>query len=324
MLHGFIPSMPSRTFALFLRALDNEYQRLQKEEFYARAHLHGASVLEYDAANDPQLQVRQLRECLRLPVSRPKGFFVNPVEESQLKDVAREAVHAGIPWASLNRTSDYVIDLRRQFPSVPAFCVDPDQKQVGMLQAKQVRTLLPAGGELFYICGPSSTSSARLRRAGLEAEMSGLSIRVLYGSGNWSEQSGFQAAHSFLRGSRDRKWATCVIAGQNDSMAFGAHRAVAELAADRKLPEMLQIRVTGCDGAPSYGKRHVADGVLAATVVIPATTGKAIDVVVAALDMARLPFADVALGVTSLPSLDDLAVRIQRERAPKSDRASRR
>lgn len=317
--------MPSRTFALFLRALDNEYQRLQREEFYARAHLYRCSVLEYEAKNESQLQVRQLRECLRSPeASRPRAFFVNPVEESSLKDVAREAVRAGIAWVSLNRTSDYVVDLRRQFANVPAFCVDPDQRQVGVLQGKQVRTLLPAGGELFYICGPSSTSSARLRRTGLETEMSGLTVRVHYGSGNWSEQSGLQAAHSFLRGSSDRKWTQCIIAAQNDNMAFGAYRAVAEAAADRKLPSMLQVRLTGCDGAASYGRRHVADGILAATVVIPPTTGKAVDVLIDALDRARIPMADVTLGVTSLPALDALATRVQRERAPKSDRAAKK
>jgi ribose transport system substrate-binding protein len=306
--------MASRTLALFLRALDNQYQNLQKAEFYARAHLRGFSVVEYDANNDAGTQLQQLRECLRAgDGTRPKALLVNPVTESLLPDVAREAVRSGMPWVSLNRTSDYVTDLRREYPRVPVFCVDPDQRQVGHLQGRQFLTLLPTGGELFYVQGPLSTSSARLRLAGVQAETSGSPVRMTVAGGNWSEESGFQATMSWLRSAPDRNWGACVVGAQNDTMALGAHRALQEMATAKGLAEIMKVRVTGCDGAPNYGQRFVAEKILSATVVIPLTTGRAIDELTAALDRGKAVVADVSLEVASFPPMDELSRSPQHE-----------
>lgn len=303
--------MSSRTLALFLRAIDNQYQSLQKATFYARAYIYGFSVVEYDAGNQAELQKQQIRDCLGVSEkTRPKALFVNPVHESSLAPVAREAARLGVAWVTLNRSSDYITDLRREYPRVPFLCVDPDQRQVGRIQGQQFRLLLPRGGDLFYICGPAATSSARLRLAGLEIELAASSIRMVVGGGDWSVESGFEATKGWLQGNRRHNWAECVIGAQNDSMAMGVHKALLEEATERKRPDLMAVRITGCDGLPGYGQRFVIERVLASTVVIPATTGTAVDKVALALDSGQPPVTDVSLNVTSFPAIESLRISV--------------
>jgi ABC-type sugar transport system substrate-binding protein len=302
-----------RTLALFLRALD-KYQALQRVNFYARARLYGFSVAEYNARNDADTQLGQIQECVRSPEGvRPKALFIHPVNEASLQGVAREAARLGIGWVSLNRSCDYVTDLRREYGKVPLFCVDPDQRQAGRLQGQHFRILLPMGGDVLYIHGPLSTSSARLRMTGVEAELAGSSVRLISQGGDWSVESGQQAVTNWLPSNR-RPWSECIIGAQNDSMALGAYKALLEEATEKKRPELLAIRITGCDGLPDYGQRFVVEGLLAATVVIPATSGTAVDQVAAALDNGRPPGSDVTLAVASFPELDELERNVRKNR----------
>jgi ABC-type sugar transport system substrate-binding protein len=308
-------TMPSRSLALFLRALDNRYQFLQKSNFYERAHLYGFSVSEYNAGNDAEAQQQQILECLRAPENaRPRALFVNPVHESSLRGTAREAARLGLAWVSLNRSCDYVTELRREYPNVAFFCVDPDQRQVGRIQGQQFRILLPEQGNLLYIHGPASTSSARLRLAAVEAELSASSIRMVTGRGDWSEESGFEATKNWLQSHHHRNWSECIIGAQNDSMAVGAREAISQEAAASKRPELTAIRITGCDGLPGYGQRCVVEKLLSATIVIPPTTGSAVDQIAATLDSGRPSVSDISLNVMSFPALDELTSATRKER----------
>jgi ABC-type sugar transport system substrate-binding protein len=307
--------MPPRTLALFLRAFDDQYQQLLKKEFYARASLRGFSVAEHHAKNDVHVQRRQILERLCAPPARPEtlpaAILVSPVHESLLQDVAHKAVKTGVGWVSLNRTPPYIVDLRREYAKVPVFCVDPDQREVGRVQGRQFRILLPSGGELLYVHGPSYASSARLRLAGVNEELAESPIRMQTAGGDWSEESGFEAVKGWLRAAPGRDWSTAVVGAQNDSMGFGAHRAIAEAAAAGR-PDLMNVRVTGCDGLSNYGQRLVGQKALVATVVIPPTTGPAIDALAIALEAGRPPASDLSLPVTSHPALDELARSVRR------------
>ena len=46
------------------------------------------------------------------------------------------------------------------------------------------------------------------------------------------------------------------------------------------MPRLRRVRVTGLDGLPDRGQRWVAEGKLAATIVVPPTSGRAIDLLV--------------------------------------------
>jgi hypothetical protein len=113
-----------------------------------------------------------------------------------------------------------------------------------------------------------------------------------------------------------------VIGAQNDTMAQGAYKALLEEATSQGRPELLGIRLTGCDGVADYGQALVRDGLLVATVVIPSTAGIAVDTLAAALHGRPQRF-DVSLPVSSFPDLGELAARARRSVAPGPPRSSR-
>jgi len=290
--------------ALFLRAVGNEYQELVREDCRTAAVRHGLVVREINAENEAARQIQQIQDCLREPArSRPRAILVSPVEESGLLGLAREAARMGIGWVSLNRACDYLAPLRREFPTVPLFSVYPDQDQVGRIQAYQLRVLLPAGGEVAYIQGPLSTTSAKQRAAALRNGLAGTDIEVTSFSSDWSVEGGRLAAKSWLGLGGRFTAENRAVAAQNDSMAYGARLALTEAAS----PGLAQIPILGCDGAPAYGHRLVVDRSLAATVIIPSPASRAVDELVAVLAGWRPPASDICLSVSPFPELTVLA-----------------
>ena len=81
--------------------------------------------------------------------------------------VAEAAVAKGIGWVISNSDVDYLKNLRGD-PKVPAFAVTQGQREIGRIQGKQLAALLPQGGSVLYIEGPSTSSVAMQRHAGIE------------------------------------------------------------------------------------------------------------------------------------------------------------
>lgn len=294
--------------ALFLRAVGNEYQELVREDCRTAALRHGLVVREINAQNEAQRQIQQIQDCLAEPAAlRPRAILVSPVEESGLRGLAREAARLGIGWVSLNRACDYLADLRREFPTVPLFSVHPDQDQVGRIQAHQLRVLLPNGGEVAYIQGPLTTTSAKQRAASLRNGLAGTDIQLTSFAGDWSVESGRLAAKSWLDLAGRTKAEGCVVAAQNDSMAYGARVALVEGALRASGFGLGKIPILGCDGAPAYGHRLVVERTLAATVIIPSPASRAVDELVAVLAGWRPPASDICLAVSPFPELAVLA-----------------
>lgn len=294
--------------ALFLRAVGNEYQELVREDCRTAAIRHGLVVREINAQNEAQRQIQQIQDCLGEPAAlRPRAILVSPVEESGLRGLARDAARMGIGWVSLNRACDYLADLRREFPTVPLFSVHPDQDQVGRIQAHQLRVLLPTGGEVAYIQGPLTTTSAKQRAASLRSGLAGTDIQLTSFAGDWSVESGRLAAKSWLDLAGRTKAEGCVVAAQNDSMAYGARLALVEGAARASGFGLGKIPILGCDGAPAYGHRLVVERTLAATVIIPSPASRAVDELVAVLAGWRPPASDICLSVSPFPELAVLA-----------------
>lgn len=299
--------------ALFLRAVGNEYQELVREDCRTAALRHGLVVREINAQNEADRQVHQIEDCLREPVSlRPRAILVSPVEESRLRGLARDAARLGIGWVSLNRACDYLAELRREFPAVPLFSVHPDQEQVGRIQAHQLRVLLPAGGVVAYIQGPLNTTSAKQRSASLRSGLAGTDIELTSFSSDWSVEGGRLAAKSWLELAGRAKIHGCVVAAQNDSMAYGARLALVEASANAAGFGLTKIPILGCDGAPAYGHRLVVERALSATVIIPSPASRAIDELVAVLAGWRPPVSDICLSVSPFPELAVLASSVRK------------
>jgi ABC-type sugar transport system substrate-binding protein len=306
-LRAKINAMADRAVAVFLRTLENDYQKHLRDECLAAARSRAFSIDVFAANDDAETQVRQIRDFL---ASKSRGkqstVMVSPVRESALLGTAFDAARMGVGWVVLNRTSDYVAQLRSKFPKIPLFCVTHDQREIGRIQARQLAVLLPNGGEVLCIRGPLSTTAAQKRFEGLRELLEGGSIHLLPFNSDWSTEGGERITHEWLHAFGRGPIPKCVVCAQNDHMAAGARRALTQAAGEQNRSELAKIPVIGCDGSPGFGQRLVIEGHLTATVITPLTGRRAIEEVAAMLD-GRPPPPEVLLEVTSYPSLEHLS-----------------
>jgi ABC-type sugar transport system substrate-binding protein len=302
-------SKPVR-IALFLMTSNNDYQTLLLEGCRAAARRYQFTVREQCARNDVERQLRQIKECLAEPEAiRPRALIVLPVVESLLRPVAEDAARLGVAFVILNRSCAYMEELRARYPKVPLLSVMPDQREIGRIQGQQFARLLPNGGELLYVQGTIHTSAARLRLEGVRESLSGLSVRMVVEQGDWSNASGHAAAERWLRSRVATTTTNCVVGAQNDDMAMGARAALVAAAVRMNQPELEFVPVTGSDGTMSQGQKWVMNRDLRATVVMPPTIGKAVDVVALALNSAKIPTGDISVDerAYSFPDLELIA-----------------
>jgi ABC-type sugar transport system substrate-binding protein len=292
--------------ALFLMN-SGDYQELLWDDCVRSASKHEAAVRAFWADNDSQKQLKQIVACLGEDEDqRPTVFLVSPVREAALISTARTAASLGVGWVSLLRYSDYLNGLRAEFPSVPIFSVMADQREVGRIQGRQFKALLPQGGELVYVRGPLGTSSAIDRFAGVQETLRGSLIEMATLNGDWTADGGARAMAEWAQTRVNLDPSRFLVGGQNDAMAMGARRALEEVAKTREgFPSA--IRVCGCDGSPRYGQRYVTEGKLTSTVVMPPVAGRAVDEVASMVGKAEQPPVRILLEPTSFPDLTTLA-----------------
>ena len=178
-----------------------------------------------------------------------------------------------------------------------------DQREVGRIQGRQCRALVPAGGHVLCVQGPADSTATAGRFEGLkEAVGAGFEVRGL--NGDWTEAGGEKAVVSWLRLKTAEAFRPDVVACQNDSMALGARKALRE---HRK--DWGNVPFLGCDGLPEGGQKMVADGVLAATIVTPSNTGPALEIVARWLQTKQTPPREVLLAPRSHPPEDRIRPR---------------
>jgi ABC-type sugar transport system substrate-binding protein len=298
--------MLARSAALFLRTLTNDYQERLRDDCIATCSRLGFSLEIFSADNDPEHQVLQIRQYLKRPRKGPAAVLISPVRERDLLAVGYDAVRMGLGWVILNRSSEHLRDLREQFPGSLVFSVTPDQHEIGAIQGRQFKLMLPNGGYLFYLRGPVMTSSAQRRLLGVEREIADAAIDMVTFSADWTGETAEKATRDWIRVIVDSDLPRCIVGAQNDDMAMGARRGLMNEAVSHNRPEVRRIRVTGCDGSPTYGQRWVAQGDLVATVLVPSVAGQAIEEIASALDGTRRPPLEVAVSPSSYPALTAL------------------
>jgi ribose transport system substrate-binding protein len=176
--------------------------------------------------------------------------------------------------------------------------IGADQKEVGRIQGRQCRSLLPVGGHLLCVQGPADSTVTAERLTGLnEALGAGFEVRGL--NGDWTLASGERAVASWLRLATAEAFRPEVVVSQNDSMAAGARKALLRLH-----PDWISLPFLGCDGLPDGGQRMVAQGELAATVVVSPNTGPALEIVSRWLRTGEIPPREVLLPPRSHPLED--------------------
>lgn len=291
-----------------LTTSDNDYQIEQAKSAEEAAGRLGVDVQIIYAENDAIMQSTQiLRAIQAAPAARPTAVVFEPIGGTALPQVARAAAGAGIGWAVLNRAATYVAELRK-LTTAPIFTVSSDHVEIGRIQGRQVAALLPRGGSVLYVQGPSENSAAKDRTLGMQ-ETKPANVQVTMLKGQWTEESSSRAVRSWLKLVTSQKAVVDLIAAQDDSMAMGARKAFQELPDLAERERWAKLPYIGCDGLPSTGQSWVRSGLLTATVFVPPNAGQAIEMVVQAVQHGKQPPENALTGAKSIPSLEELAVR---------------
>jgi ribose transport system substrate-binding protein len=196
----------------------------------------------------------------------------------------------------------------RRATNAPVFAVSADHAEIGRIQGRQFAALLPKGGSLLYLEGPSQSSSARKRTAGM-LETKPSNIRVATLKGQWTEESAERAVRSWLQLATSQRAAIGLVGAQDDSMAMGARKAFQTITNEEERARWLKLPFTGCDGLPATGQTWVREGWLAATIYVPPLAGKAIEILATAIREGTQPPEHALTESFSIPPLEALAPR---------------
>jgi len=284
---------------------DNDYQIEQALSAEQAASKWGVGAEIVYANNDAINQSTQILRAIQAsPADRPNAIVFEPVGGTALPQVARAAASADIGWAVLNRDASYIEELRKT-SSAAIFAISSDHVEIGRIQGRQFAAMLPRGGAVLYIQGPSENSAAKERTLGMQ-ETKPANVQIIALRGQWTEESSQRAVRSWLKLTTSQKTTVDLVAAQDDSMAIGARRAFEELPSETDRERWLKLPFTGCDGLPKTGQAWVRSGLLAATVFVPPNTGQAIEMFVQAIEQKRRPPERVFTVPTSIPALTAL------------------
>ncbi|HUL35257.1 MAG TPA: substrate-binding domain-containing protein [Candidatus Eisenbacteria bacterium] len=284
---------------------DNDYQIEQANAAEQAARKFGVELQLLYAVNDAINQSTQILNAIQaVEDARPNAILFEPVGGTALPQVARAALDAGIGWVVLNREATYVPELRR-LAKAPVFVVTVDHVEIGRIQARQCAALLPKGGSVLYVQGPSENSAAKDRAKGM-LEVKPANLHLITLKGQWTEDSATRTVRSWLKLPTSKKAAVDLVAAQDDSMAIGARKAFQEVTNEIDRERLLAAPFLGIDGLPKTGQAWVRSGLLRATIFSPPNTGQAIEMLVDALENKK-PQPERAISqAVSLPPLDSL------------------
>jgi ribose transport system substrate-binding protein len=285
---------------------DNDYQMEQAASAEEAARRLGVDVQIIYADNDAITQSQQLLKIIQSRSdSHPDAIVFEPVGGTALPQVARAAAAAGMGWVVLNRDVDYIPELRKTH-RVPIFAITSDHEEIGRIQGRQFAALLPKGGAVLYIQGPSESLAAKQRTSGMY-ETKPVDVQVKVMKGQWTEASSYKTVSSWLRLSTSHQTHIDLIAAQDDAMAMGAKKAFQELPDNAARDRWLSLPYLGCDGLPKTGQAWVKRGILAASVFVPPNTGQALEMLVQAVNSGAMPPERTLTVPQSIPQLNALA-----------------
>lgn len=292
-------------FLVSLHTRDNDFQVAQAQSAEEMARKLGSEAEIIFADNDSVTQSTQLLRVIQgRPESRPDAILVEPVSGTALPQVAQAACAAGIGWAVLNKRPDYLLNLRRT-ATAPVFAVISDHSEIGRIQGRQFAALLPAGGTVLYIKGPSQSSAAHARESGmLQTKPSNIQLALL--KAEWTEKSAVRAVRSWLQLATSQSALIKLVGAQDDSMAMGARKAFQEISNESERSRWLSLPFTGCDGQPATGQAWVREKSLAATVHIPPLAGQAMEIFAKAIQDRTQPPEHFLTSSRSIPPLESL------------------
>jgi len=297
--------MKKLRFLLSLHTQHNDFQLAQASSAEQVARKLGIDLDIVYADSDAVTQSTQILNAIQGRTQFvPDAIILEPISNIALPQVASAAAGAGIGWAVLNRTPDYISQLRLR-ASAPVFAVGMDNVEIGRIQGRQFAVLLPKGGVVLYLEGPSRSSSAQKRSAGM-LETKPANVQVVTLKGDWTELSAQRAVRSWLNLATSQDQTINLIGAQDDTMAMGARKAFQEILDLKEQQRWMKLPFTGCDGQPATGQAWVRDGFLTATIYIPPFAGQAVEILANAVKTGKQPPAQAMTTSYSIPPLDEL------------------
>jgi ribose transport system substrate-binding protein len=166
--------------------------------------------------------------------------------------------------------------------------------------------MLPKGGSVLYIQGPSENLAAKQRTFGMyETKPADVQVKLM--KAQWTEASAYRTVSSWLRLSTSQQTHIDLVAAQDDSMALGARKAFEEELNLTARERWLKLPYIGCDGLPNSGQTWVRRGLLTATIFVPPNAGTALEMLVGAVQNGILPAERSLIDPVPIPALDVLA-----------------
>jgi len=284
---------------------DNDYQIEQAQSATQMASKLGVDAQIVYADNDAVNQSTQILKAIQAAAEdRPDAVVFEPVGGTAFPQVARAAAAVGVGWVVMNRETNYITELR-QSCKAPVFVLSSDHLETGRIQGRQFAALLPGGGTVLHIQGPSDSVAAQERLLGtMEVKPANIHFTTL--KGQWTEESAQRTLRSWLKLSTSQKAHVDLVGSQNDAMAIGARKVFQEIPNEAERERWLSLPFTGCDGQPKTGQSWVRSGLLAATIHTPPLAGQAIELLVGAYQHGKIPPERVLVAPASIPALESL------------------
>jgi ABC-type sugar transport system substrate-binding protein len=299
--------MSKLSFVVSLITQESDYQREQADAAQQVARRVDVDLQILYADNDAIKQSQQLFEVIQNPSSSVNALILEPAGSTAFPRVAHAAVTGGLGWVVMNRDDASIAELRSQ-SSHPIFAVSADQEETGRILGRQIAILLPRGGTVLCVQGPSGNPVSEQRMVGMgQTKPENIKLKLLR-SPYWTEAGGFQAVSSWLRLSVSHDEDVAGVIGQSDLIALGAHRAFHEHTTGAARDRWLSLPFLGVNGL-KVGQNALRSGVLASTVVVPPTTVPAIEMLVRAYRDGVRPSERTLVAPRSFPDLGSLAPR---------------
>jgi ABC-type sugar transport system substrate-binding protein len=286
---------------------DNAYQHEQGVVAKTAGERLGLDVQVIRADDDSITQSQQLLKVIQSPPEvRPSALIVEPVTATGLRRVAEAAVAEGIAWVISNSDVDYVQQLRKS-PQIPVFIVTQGQHEIGRLQGKQLAALLPQGGAVLCVEGPSMSSVAVQRHEGMDIAKP-RNVKTTSVRSKWSEESAYQSVGAWLRLATSRAEKFEMVAGQTHELAVGARKALQNIENPEQQKKWLGAPFIGIGIASQV--RPLVDGrILTAAVITAVTMDLALKILVRAIETQVQPPERSVVEASSFPDLEKLAAK---------------
>ncbi len=266
------------TAALLLDDASNHYQQLLVQEARARARQLGIELLAEAFANGSAWdQVESVNAHLRQE-QKPSALLVMLAGTLPTRAAMERVPKSGVDLVLLNRVPEWLQEARERYPQRLVAGVAPDQEGIGRIQARQALRLASPGAFVLVVTGTATSAAAIERRRGL-VEGVGAQFVLHELDGQWSAGGAQAALAGWFQLGAQRDRVPDLIVCQNDGMAEGVRAGLARQATASGRRELERIPLLGCDGLAEQGRAMVARGELAATVVLPATTPAALELV---------------------------------------------